>query len=364
MPLRPTRLLMLWLLFSVACAQAASLNNTVVLPGNDRQGSFQRWVKRGIILKPGFAGARSTKIVSTPSVIKLKDGRLRIYFWGSGDDNGGIRSNHRYIFAAESATNNPFQWTLISPEPMLGPDPSDNIRDVGVSFQYVLPRNDGPWFMYYGAQGSWASVGKLATRTGLAISDDEGLSWKVLKETVLPLGEPGSHDAGITGGMSVLRTGPREYWMWYTAGERYQRFGEINRSIVHTGIARSSDGINWTKYPKPAISPLLDALTPFEAVTARPFVLEFDGVYHMWYSAFRMEGLGYRIEYARSSDGIHWERFADEPVMPLTPGGFDSKNQSYPAIIEMGDQLWMFYVGNDFGTTGIGLATMDKSALP
>jgi hypothetical protein len=29
----------------------------------------------------------------------------------------------------------------------------------------------------------------------------------------------------------------------------------------------------------------------------------------------------------------------------------------------MGKQLWMFYTGNAFGATGIGLATLDKSAL-
>jgi len=47
----------------------------------------------------------------------------------------------------------------------------------------------------------------------------------------------------------------------------------------------------------------------------------------------------------------------------LTPGGFGSTNQSYPNVIEKGDELWMFYVGNRFGATGVGWATMKKSAL-
>ena len=37
----------------------------------------QNWVKRGILLAPGFAGARSAKFVSSPSVIRLPDGRLK-----------------------------------------------------------------------------------------------------------------------------------------------------------------------------------------------------------------------------------------------------------------------------------------------
>jgi hypothetical protein len=46
-----------------------------------------------------------------------------------------------------------------------------------------------------------------------------------------------------------------------------------------------------------------------------------------------------------------------------TPGGFDSHHQSYANVIEQGDELWMFYVGSSFGSTGIGLATMKKSEL-
>ena len=47
----------------------------------------------------------------------------------------------------------------------------------------------------------------------------------------------------------------------------------------------------------------------------------------------------------------------------LTPGAFDSKNQSYPNVVEVGDELWMFYAGNTFGATGVGLAIMKKADL-
>jgi hypothetical protein len=88
----------------------------------------------------------------------------------------------------------------------------------------------------------------------------------------------------------------------------------------------------------------------------------------MWFSLFDMENKGYRgatayrLAYARSTDGVTWHRYPEE-ILPLTPGGFDSANQSYPCVIDMGKQLWMFYTGNSFGSTGIGLATLDKSQL-
>ena len=92
-------------------------------------------------------------------------------------------------------------------------------------------------------------------------------------------------------------------------------------------------------------------------------VLRLNGKYHMWLSVFCMEDRGYRLEYAVSKDGVLWERSFDQEVLPPTSGGFDSVNQSYANVIEQGEELWMFYTGNGFGRTGIGLATLRKSDL-
>ena len=180
---------------------------------------------------------------------------------------------------------------------------------------------------------------------------------------MLELGKPGSYDAGLTGSVAVMRAAKNKYMMWYTAGERYQDIGDLHRGIVHIGMARSENGIDWIKYPRPALSPRLDSVQPFEAVVSKPSVVVIDGVYHMWFSVFAMDDTGYRLGYARSSDGLNWQRAADKEIIPLTPGGFDSKNQSYPFVLDMGSQLWMFYTGNSFGSTGIGLATIEKSQL-
>lgn len=335
----------------------------------DAAPAFQPWVKRGVILKPGFAGPRSTSRVSAPSLVKLKDGRLRMYFWTTGASpageppKSGDSEHYHYIFAAESSATNPFEWKLVKKEPMLAPATSGNIRDKGPSFPWVVRRDDGPWLMYYGAWGSWAPKKNLSNRTGLAISKDEGITWEVVNETMLPLGKPGSYDAGLTGSVDVMRTAPNKYMMWYTAGERYQQIGDVWRGIVHVGMARSTNGTDWVKYPEPAMRARLESVKPFEAVVSKPSVVLIDGVYHMWFSIFAMDDVGYRLGYARSKDGLKWERFADRQIIPLTPGEFDSVNQSYPNVVDMGKQLWMFYTGDAFGATGIGLATLDKDKL-
>ena len=317
---------------------------------------FQPWVKKGRVLTPEFVGDRSAHSLSAPCVINLKDGRLRMYFWTVG--KGG-----HALFAAESTRNDPTKWKLVNDKPMLAADTSSNLRNQGPSFPWIVPRDDAPWLMYYCAWGTWAPPGELSNRTSLAISQDEGHTWKVIKEPLLPLGPSGSFDAGMTGSVCVLKFTPNDYRMWYTAGERYEHIEGSKRGIVHLGYATSQDGIVWRRHPQPQLSPRLSDSRPFETVVSKPCVLKLNDTYHMWFSVYQMEGNGYRLGYARSKDGKNWNRVLNQEILALTPGGFDSVNQSYPNIIEIDDELWMFYVGNSFGATGIGWATMKKSAL-
>jgi hypothetical protein len=347
----------------------------------------QNWVKRGVVLQPGFAGPSSSKFVSSPSVVRLEDGRLRVYVWVADGTPPWLQGRH-IIVAAESDAANPFHWKLVSKGALVGPDPGGKIRDRGVGFPYVLPRADGPWLMYYGTWGGdWSIRQELTNRIGLAVSHDEGLTWTVVKEDLLPSGPPGSFDAGAIPSVGVLRTGKNEYRMWYTTAEKYLRFGEVNQGIMHIGAARSRDGINWDKVERPALRAREAAADPYEACLARPSVLKLDGVYHMWFGVYDMApgsrpkqaspasgapspsgtnrtGAGsYRIEYAHSTDGLSWTRFPDQPVLPLTPGGFDSVSQTYVSVVDMGEQLWLFYTGDGLGNTGVGLATLDKREL-
>jgi len=346
----------------------------------------QAWVKRGIIFAPGFAGRKSAKFVSSPSVIRLDDGRLRMYVWVADDTPPWLRGRHM-IIAAESHPSNPFRWEVISDEALVGPDPDVVIRDKGVGFPFVLPRDNAPWLMYYGTWGGdWTAKQELLNRLGVAESHDRGLTWRIADEDMLPSGPPGSFDEGALPSAAVLQRSENDYLMWYTAAEKYLRFVDVNQGILHIGVARSRDGMHWQKFPEPALRAREAEAEPFEACLARPTVLELDGVYHMWFGVYDMapgarpdqasgkrpltgEGLkrasggSYRIEYARSTDGINWTRYADQPIFSLSPGEFDSSSQTYGSVVDMGDQLWMFYTGDGLGATGVGLATLDKADL-
>lgn len=347
----------------------------------------QNWTKRGIVLEPGFAGPRSASFVSSPSVVRLENGRLRMYVWVA-DGAPPWLQGRQIIVAAEADPADPYEWTVVATQEMLGPGPAGSLRDRGVGFPYVLPRSDGPWLMYYSTWGGdWTIRQELMNRLGVAVSHDEGLTWQVAAEDILPSGVPGSFDAGAIPSGVVLRSSPDEYLMWYTAAEKYVRFGDVNQGILHIGAARSRDGLDWQKADEPALRAREAAADPYEACLARPAVIEIDGVYHMWLGVYDMApgnrpndaepveesvapagidrtGAGsYRLEYARSTDGVTWTRYADQPVLPLTQGGFDSTSQTYGSVVDMGEEIWLFYTGDGLGVTGIGLATLDKDDL-
>jgi hypothetical protein len=372
------RILWYFAALSVAGAAAAETVLTETPHG-------QQWTKRGLVAAPGFAGPRSSAFVSSPSVVRLEDGRLRMYVWVADGAPPWLNGSH-LVVAAEADPANPSKWTVLD-RPMVGPLPGSTIRDRGVGFPHVVPRDDGPWLMFYGTWGGdWQAKQELLNRTGLALSDDRGLTWRVVEEDLLPSGSPGAFDAGAIPSVGVVRSARDDYLMWYTAAEKYVRFGDVNQGILHIGGARSRDGLRWEGFDEPVLRARVGSADPYEACLARPTVIEIDGVYHMWLGVYDMAdgsepstdqagphrsrqalervGAGsYRIEYARSTDGLTWTRFADQPILPLTPGGFDSTSQTYPSVVDMGDELWLFYTGDGLGATGVGLATLDKAAL-
>jgi hypothetical protein len=371
-----------WLLCAALFAVAGAGAETVVTDAPHGQS----WTKRGVVVAPGFAGPQSSAFVSAPSVIRLPNGRLRMYVWVADGAPPWLNGRH-VIIAAEADAADPLKWEVLAGGPMVGPLPGSEIRDRGVGFPYVLPRSDGPWLMYYGTWGGdWQAEQQLLNRSGLAISNDQGLTWQVIEEDLLPSGPPGSFDAGAIPSVGVVRNGTDDYLLWYTAAEKYVRFGPVNQGILHIGGARSRDGVRWDEFDEPILRARVGAADPYEACLARPAVIKLDGVYHMWLGVYDMakgsrpsadesgpdrsrqalvrEGAGsYRLEYARSSDGITWTRFADQPIIPLTPGGFDSTSQTYASVVDMGNELWLFYTGDGLGATGVGLATLNKGDL-
>ena len=79
-------------------------------------------------------------------------------------------------------------------------------------------------------------------------------------------------------------------------------------------------------------------------IRERGFILKEDGLYKMWYSGYNPDRLDeIHLGYATSKDGIHWERYADNPI-------YDDGWVEDMCVLHEGDTYYMFAEGrNDVG---------------
>jgi predicted GH43/DUF377 family glycosyl hydrolase len=111
--------------------------------------------------------------------------------------------------------------------------------------------------------------------------------------------------------------------------------------LERIGLAKSKDGIHWTRANggKPVFE--LGPPGSFDDVqVAYPSIVREQGYYRMWYSAYAVK-YNHTIGVARSLDGINWERENNaQPVNGLSP------SIAYgPAVIRWQGQYLMLYTG-------------------
>jgi len=139
-----------------------------------------------------------------------------------------------------------------------------------------------------------------------------------------------------------------KFLMWYASMDRWIG-DEINsKHFYDLKLAYSFDGVTWTR---PAISAITYD-TEEEYAFGRPFIRKISNEFEMFFS---VRGNSYQIERAISSDGIKWERMG-----PIKWKGkeknWDVEMQTYPSIFNYKGTDFMFYNGNGYGKTGIGIA--------
>jgi len=108
------------------------------------------------------------------------------------------------------------------------------------------------------------------------------------------------------------------YEMWFGASFGP---GTPNWRPYRIGFAISKDGSSWTMHPSPVLSP--DPGT-WEAYTVeQPKVIRENGFYKMWYTG-SPDWNNSMIGYATSPDGIHWTKYASNPVMGVGKASWDA----------------------------------------
>jgi predicted GH43/DUF377 family glycosyl hydrolase len=195
--------------------------------------------------------------------------------------------------------------------------------------------DDGTWVVYFHTFTSSIARGFI----GRATASDPMGPWVVDPEPVLSPGGDGEWDSKHVMRVNVLKQGEGDYVMIYA--------GTSNSTNSQIGYATSPDGIVWTKYDDPATTeapyaesdPIMHPEAEWEGTwVGRPEVVQTEAGWVMLY-----EGGGNSLTgLATSTDGMNWERYADEPI--FTVENSVNNYKFYQAELHYHDDLFRYYL--------------------
>lgn len=309
------------------------------------------WTKLGRIFHLEDALDRSNHTqVPTPFIM---EDRVRVYY--------ACRSNGMSFPAFIDLDRNDLTKVIRVQEKPIMPlgDPGMFDSD-GIMPSCIIPSGN-ELMMYYTGWNEKSKTARYHNAIGAAVSRDGGEAF--LRAYDGPVMDRRHDFSGISVTPFIMQDGGI-YRMWYIAGVSWNRFRDKYEPVYVIKYADSRNGYEWDRYQLQCV-PSKNKLEAF----SNPCVIKKNDKYHMWYCYrdsldYRGGNGSYRIGYSSSTYGAGFERRDDECGLELgAEGEWDSTMQCYPYVIELDGKMYMFYNGNDFGQTGIGLAVWGGNDL-
>jgi predicted GH43/DUF377 family glycosyl hydrolase len=164
----------------------------------------------------------------------------------------------------------------------------------------------------------------------------------VASDTVLPLGNLGCFDEHGIFPLNVLRVNDKVFG--YISGISRRVSVTADASI---GLAVSTDdGLTFERIGE---GPVLTSSLNEPFLVCDPFVLQIDGVFHMWYLfglrwikqlEFDLPDRVYKIGHATSADGINWEK---EGAAIIEDRIDQNECQALPSVIQHNGKYHMYF---------------------
>ena len=351
---------------AVCLAAGAAVNAD---PG-DPMLPWEKYVSNPVLIPTGWKtdGLGSG---TTMAVIKEAADSYKAWYTASAASGSGYTG---YNVGYATSTDG-LSWTQNAAPVMSGTAGGWDVN--GIYTASVLKDGDTYRMWYTGREASGLR------EIGYATSPD-GLAWN--KEATNPvLTATNPWELGTVYYPNVIKDGTG-YKMYYSA----RAVNNPDNSPAEICYATSPDGIAWTKpdlglfdfggSTHNNIVMALGAAGSFDDTRAsHPHVIKDGDVYRMWYSGYDDDGTSHdpktnwSIGYATSTDGIHWTKSLDNPVLEksqdwetLIQGGVQYGIQE-PWVIRDGDKYQMWYYGPDNDPVGwgrFGYAETDATPVP
>jgi len=260
------------------------------------------------VLDYGDAGQWEDYGIWPRSVIKDGD-TLRMWYAGADADpfSGGGIWNIGYAWSLDGVS-----WNRYAGNPVMSPELS--WEGVHVADPTVIKDGD-TLRMWYGGD-------LFPTAIGYAASVD-GINWTKHPNSLLQGGPAGAWDSDDVWPATVVKE-DGGYKLWYNGVQG-------TSAIIQTGLATSTDGLQWVKYDDPSTTaaPYAESDPVLKVSSGAwdsrrvwgPAVLPTATGYEMWYSGWASGGQNQWVGYATSADadGISWIKWPDNPVIATHP---------------------------------------------
>lgn len=226
-----------------------------------------------------------------------------------------------------------FDWAGIMPTDIVTIDGVKHLYYIGWSLRQDIPYHNS---------------------LGLALSYDNGKNWtKYSKGPILST----SHlEPGYVGTIDVIKD-EKDYKGYYLSCRNWSEYENNIEPIYDLKLATSTNGKDWLPTNKICIP-----LQEDEGGISSASVIKIKDIYYMWFSVRKKFNYrnnidnSYRIKMATSFNGLDWNRINSNEI-DISDNDWENFMVCYPEIVSHNDNLLMFYNGNGFGKSGIGLAS-------
>lgn len=261
------------------------------------------------------------------------------------------------VVVFSTATFGQTQWTKYVSNPVVFKQ-NVNTETYAIGQPAVIMENDTFKMWYIGA-----GLPYITSRILYAWSLD-GITWNKhgSGDAVMSPGTAGEWDLWMdTPEIIHDDSGYKLYYFGDTIGAAA---GEKPSPAAGIGVATSTDGINWTKYPGNPILTHGNNSSWDRSWIESPAIL-YDtatGNYLMWYSGVDTTTWKIQIGLATSPDGFAWTKYSGNPVVSSGTGGsYDDMWVSVPGVIKRGNEYELWYCAlssvSGFDTLRIAYAT-------